>query len=297
MTRADLHTVNGAPVLRFERDLTHPVAKVWRAITEPGELAHWFPSAVELDPRPGGAMRFTFPDTAPVDTDWSGEVLEFDPPRVFAFRWNQDVLRFELLPTDTGCRLVFTQTLGGGPVGRLGAGRNAAGWDTCLANLTARLDDRPAAPPDADWATPILGYLRRFGLDAGEVTDTAEGHLIRFARDLVWQPVDAVWAALTAGADRVEVGAAAPVAAVCPGVAAGAVTEVRAPRELACQWRHAGEVAGEVRWRVEHDPRTGTRAEVTQTVPAALAAVLPGALAAWRAHLDAFLTALLTPHT
>ena len=50
----------GRQALRFERRLTHPVDVVWRAITEPGELAHWFPSAVTIDLRVGGAMRFEF---------------------------------------------------------------------------------------------------------------------------------------------------------------------------------------------------------------------------------------------
>jgi uncharacterized protein YndB with AHSA1/START domain len=33
----------GRYVLRFERHLGHSVERVWRALTEPSELAHWFP--------------------------------------------------------------------------------------------------------------------------------------------------------------------------------------------------------------------------------------------------------------
>src|SRR5205085_289579 len=57
---ATLHTSDGRPMLRFERRLEHPPERVWRAITEPEELAHWFPAQVEIDLRPGGAMKFSF---------------------------------------------------------------------------------------------------------------------------------------------------------------------------------------------------------------------------------------------
>ncbi|MEA2229670.1 MAG: hypothetical protein QOF04_3300, partial [Solirubrobacteraceae bacterium] len=57
-------TVDGRPAVRFERRLAHPVDAVWRAVTEPDQLAHWFPSAVSLELRPGGRMAFTSPDGA-----------------------------------------------------------------------------------------------------------------------------------------------------------------------------------------------------------------------------------------
>lgn len=34
------HTIDGRPALVFERYLAHPVERVWRAVTEPRELAH-----------------------------------------------------------------------------------------------------------------------------------------------------------------------------------------------------------------------------------------------------------------
>ncbi len=53
----------------MQRELRHPVEKVWRAITEPGQLAGWFPAAVELDLRLDGPVTFTFEEDpgAPVD--------------------------------------------------------------------------------------------------------------------------------------------------------------------------------------------------------------------------------------
>ncbi|MEU1544671.1 hypothetical protein [Nocardia sp. NPDC005745] len=52
-SRARLRTVDGAPTLRFGRRPSHPPEKVWRAISDPGEMAAWFPAAV----MPSGSLR------------------------------------------------------------------------------------------------------------------------------------------------------------------------------------------------------------------------------------------------
>ena len=100
-------TIDGTPAVRFERQLVHPIDAVWRGITDPAELEHWFPCAVELDLRVGGAMSFDFAPDFALD----GEVLELDPPRRFVFRWGADVLRFELAEEGGGTRLVMVQLL------------------------------------------------------------------------------------------------------------------------------------------------------------------------------------------
>jgi uncharacterized protein YndB with AHSA1/START domain len=283
---ATLHTVGGEPTLRFERRLRHPPAKVWRAVTDPAEMAHWFPAAVELRLRPGAPMRFTFGDGALVDGTSDGEVLEVDEPRVFMFRWNSDVLRIELVPDGDGCRLVFTQTIGGGRTGLLGAGRSAAGWDACLDQLTARLDGT-TAPARTDWRTPVEHYVAKFGLGEGTATRTADGWELRFARDLVWQPPATVWEVLTGG----ETGDTPPALATNEVVPAGRVTEVRAPRVLEYEWLHDGTPAGTVRWELCSDPRLGERVELTQTVPEHLADRCPAAMAAWHLRMELFFAA------
>jgi uncharacterized protein YndB with AHSA1/START domain len=85
MQQGTYETIDGRPALRFERRYAHPVERVWRAVTEPGELAAWFPCSVELPDgrREGAAMRFVFPDAGFPPTE--GSVLELDEPRVFAF--------------------------------------------------------------------------------------------------------------------------------------------------------------------------------------------------------------------
>ena len=48
-----LSTVDGRPALSFERRLAHPVERVWRAVSEPDELARWFVSRAEWTPEAG----------------------------------------------------------------------------------------------------------------------------------------------------------------------------------------------------------------------------------------------------
>jgi uncharacterized protein YndB with AHSA1/START domain len=283
---ADLETIAGNPVLRFERRFTHPVNKVWRAITDPAEMAHWFPAAVETELEVGAPMRFTLPHEAPIEGTRNGEILELDPPKVYAFRWNRDVLRFELVPEGDGCRLYFTQALGGGAAGRLGAGRNAAGWDHCLRALQARLHGHEPQP-FTEWLSAMEHYIERFGLAEGHSTGTTEGYKVRFARDLVWKPVEDVWRQLTEGTDLTP-GAPPPASATNGRHAAGAVTRVSAPNLLEYSWEHDGRV----RWEIVFDPDLGTRVELTQTVPTRLVREVPAVLAAWHTHLERFFLAV-----
>jgi uncharacterized protein YndB with AHSA1/START domain len=264
MNDATLTYVNGEPTLRFERRLRHAPAKVWRAVTEPAELKHWFPATVEAELRPGAPMRFVFPDEAVVDGTWDGEVLEVDEEKVFMFRWNSDVLRIELIPEDDGCLLVFSQTIGGGQVGVLGAGRTAAGWDTCLDQLVAQLDDT-SAPERTDWLTPMTHYIEKFGLGEGTMASTVDGYELRFAHDLVWKPPTDTWQILK------------------DTVPTGRVVREEPPRLLEHEWEQ-----GTARWELLSDPKLGERVEVT---------VLTGdpvpASATWHHRLELFFAATM----
>ncbi|GAB3483118.1 SRPBCC family protein [Amycolatopsis cihanbeyliensis] len=293
---ATLDTVDGRSVLRFERRFGHPPEKVFAAVSDPTELVHWFPARVETEPRAGARMRFVFPGEGAADGEvLTGRVLEFDPPRLFAFEWNDDVLRFELASEGEGCLLVFTHVLSPDNGGWLAAGRNAAGWDTCLAALAAALDGEQP-PPAAGMLTRIESYVERFGLAGGEVRETTDGYLVRFERDLVWRPPEQVWSVLAAPAGD---GAAEPAPGTDPPLPAthgylqeGPVTEVAAPHLLEYEWRHEGAAAGRVRFEIDTDPKLGTRLVLTQTVPARLAGLRATTLAAWQTHLELFFAAL-----
>jgi uncharacterized protein YndB with AHSA1/START domain len=157
-------TIDGKPAVRFERRYPHPVERVWRAVTEPEELAHWFPSSVEVDLREGGRMSFTFPDADMEPT--GGTVTELDPPHRFAFLWGDEQLRIELEPDGEGCLMRFTHVLST----REAAARDGAGWHVCLDRLETRLSGGAAEAPGSgvtgEWRELYEEYRRR-GAPAG----------------------------------------------------------------------------------------------------------------------------------
>lgn len=157
-------TIEDTPTLIFERRLSHPVDRVWQAISEPDDLEHWFPSKVVVDELSAGAeMSFEFEDM-PLDAPlaMTGHITEVDPPRLLGFTWGEDHLRFELDPNEgeKGCTLRLTVTLGT----RDKAARDAAGWHVCLDRLERVVagEDGPAATGvTSDWRALYEEYQRR----------------------------------------------------------------------------------------------------------------------------------------
>jgi len=154
------HLSDGRSSLRYERALKQPVDRVWRAITSPDAMADWFPTRVELsDLRVGAPLHFTFDteDLPPMD----GQITDLEAPRLFAFTWGQDQLRFELSPSADGCTLVFTCTLSDSDGSR--AARDGAGWHVCLEWLEAHLQSQPIAHTHERWQQGHPLYVAEWG--------------------------------------------------------------------------------------------------------------------------------------
>ena len=157
---AHYESIDTQPALRFERRITHPVAAVWSAITQPSELEAWFPTEVAGEMRPGGHLSFSFEehDLPPME----GEVTEFEPPRTLAFWWGEDHLRFELAPAEGGAEtdLRFTVLLGTEDK----AARDGAGWHVCLDSLQEALDGADSTAihgVNSPWREHYEEYERR----------------------------------------------------------------------------------------------------------------------------------------
>ena len=139
----------GRWAVRYERRLAHPPEKVWRAITEPEHLVHWLPADIVGERRAGAPIELRFwpaqlekYDIA--DPVLPGEIREWDPPRLFEWTWDTDLLRFELEPDGDDTVLTFTTWFGDGDVAA-GAG---AGYHLCLDELAELLDTGSVAPLD-----------------------------------------------------------------------------------------------------------------------------------------------------
>ncbi|MGW7477944.1 SRPBCC family protein [Nonomuraea muscovyensis] len=253
-----LTTPDGRNVLHMQRRLTHPPAKVWRALTEPEHLARWFPTEVRIE---GDRVRFGFgPD---------GTVIAHDPPHLFAFTWGEDELRWKLSPDTTGGTLLdFTHTF----ADRHGAASFASGWHTCFTALARLLDGaRPPAPGDT--AALHEHYVAILGLSSGAV----RGDTVRLERQLT-RPAPEVWQALHG--DQATIGTPPPAPFAASGVEAGPVTRVEPGKLLEYA---AG--AGTVRWELAEGTGHGARLVITHTGD-------PAALPAWRAHVEDLAAAL-----
>ncbi|MEU5209848.1 SRPBCC family protein [Streptomyces sp. NPDC020742] len=252
-----LTTSDGRTALRMERRLAHPPEKVWSALTDPAQLGRWFPSAVTVELRPGGAMTFTMPGVPGAEGVMTGTVTDADEPRLFAFTWGEDHLRWEITPDGEGSLLILTHTFGD----RFGGASFASGWHVCLTTLSGLLDGEPTAM-DRDMGELHEAYVEQFDLGRGVTEETPGGPGVRFERQLI-RPAEAVWAELTAG-ETPPVGAPAPEGFTAPEVPGGPVTEVRAPEVLAYRWHPEGIV----RWELRRGTGHGARLVLTQTGPA-----------------------------
>ena len=108
------------PITR-EVTVDAPADAVWDALTDQAELAAWFGADAEVDLRPGGAIRFRWPD----GSERRGLVIDLDPPRRLAFRWRElragaaglaaadaTVVTFTLDADGRGTRVTVTESPG-----------------------------------------------------------------------------------------------------------------------------------------------------------------------------------------
>ncbi|HEX3512074.1 MAG TPA: SRPBCC family protein [Solirubrobacteraceae bacterium] len=164
---AVLRDREGRVVLRFERSLPHAPERVWQALISVDELTAWHPTPFELEPSPGGTVRFRADLGGPEMPQ--GKVLAYDPPRTLAYTWGEDELRFTLTATGERCLLVLEHTF----EDRMKAARDAAGWELCLRALeralageAGRLADDGGGP----WAELNRDYEERFGIAPEDAT-------------------------------------------------------------------------------------------------------------------------------
>lgn len=128
-----LENRDGEWVLTLTRDIAHPAEKVWPWLTDPDRLRRWSPIVPDRPLDTVGARQVR---ENPGDEPLAGDVIAVDPPRELVHRWGDDVVRWRLTPTETGCLLTLEQSMRD----RDPAAMNAAGWHICLDVLGRNLD-------------------------------------------------------------------------------------------------------------------------------------------------------------
>jgi uncharacterized protein YndB with AHSA1/START domain len=149
------------------RELSHPPAKVWMALTDPEQLREWAPFDADRNLGAVGAAKLSTVG-APKPHVAETQVKRADAPRVLEFSWGGQDLRWELEPLgDGGTRLTLWHN-----IDRRFISMGAAGWHICFEVLERLLAGQPIgriagaeAMKFGGWQRLNAEYARQFGVE------------------------------------------------------------------------------------------------------------------------------------
>lgn len=148
------------------RELGHPPAKVWRALTEPEHLREWAPFDADRSLGAVGVVNLSTVGT-PAPQVSETQVKRADAPRALEYTWGGNDLRWVLEPMGDGTRLTLWHNIDRGFISM-----GAAGWHICLDVLDRLLAGAPIGRivgGDAmrfEWRRLNAEYADRFGIKA-----------------------------------------------------------------------------------------------------------------------------------
>lgn len=152
------------------RDLRHPPAKVWKALTDPAQLREWAPFDSDRNLGAVGTAKLTTVG-APAEHVSESQIKRADAPKLLEFNWGGQDIRWQLEPLEAGgtrltlwhnidrnfismgaagwhiCLDVLDRLLGGQPVGRIVGGEAMKfGWQRLNADYAKQFGSSPARP-------------------------------------------------------------------------------------------------------------------------------------------------------
>jgi uncharacterized protein YndB with AHSA1/START domain len=134
---AEVHKEGDNWTLVLVRELRHPPAKVWQALTEPEHLREWAP----FDDGSLGAAGRTVKLTtvgAPAPMVSETTVTRAEAPRLLEYNWGGQEIRWQLEAAGGGTRLTLWHN-----IDRRFIAMGAAGWHICFDVLDAHLAGEP----------------------------------------------------------------------------------------------------------------------------------------------------------
>lgn len=109
------------------RELRHPPAMVWEALTDPAQLSEWAPFDADGNLGTAGATVKLTTVGAPTLHVTETRVTRADPPRALEYNWGGFDVRWRLEPRGGGTRLTLWTN-----IDRRFISMGAAGWHICL---------------------------------------------------------------------------------------------------------------------------------------------------------------------
>jgi uncharacterized protein YndB with AHSA1/START domain len=153
--------------LLLVRDLRHPPAKVWKALTDPQHLREWAPFDADRSLGSVGTAKLTTVG-APTPLVSESQVRRAEEPKVLEFNWGGQDIRWELEPLGgEGTRLTLWHN-----IDRRFISMGAAGWHICFDVLERLLAGQPIGRMvGADtlkfggWQRLNAEYAKQFGVE------------------------------------------------------------------------------------------------------------------------------------
>ena len=149
------------------RQLPHTPERVWRAITDPTELAQWAPFDADGDLGTAGATVKLSTVGAPKPHVSETTVTRADHARLLEYKWGDIDMRWELESEGTGTRMTLWSK-----IDRRYIAMGAAGWHVCFDVLERLLDGNPIgrmvagdALKSEGWQRLHKQYAEQFGVE------------------------------------------------------------------------------------------------------------------------------------
>lgn len=149
------------------RELRHPPAKVWKALTEPASLREWAPFDADADLGKAGASVNLTTVGAPTPRVTQTKVVRAQAPNLLEYNWGDFEMRWQLEASDSGTRLTLWTN-----IDRRFISMGAAGWHVCLDVLDHLLGGTPIGRivgPEAmkfeGWQRLRAEYAKQFGVE------------------------------------------------------------------------------------------------------------------------------------
>jgi len=147
------------------RELRHPPAKVWQALTDPAHLSEWAPFDADRNLATVGPVKLSTVGT-PTPQISASTVKRAEAPRLLEYGWGGNDMRWELEPLGSGTRLTLWHN-----IDRHYISWGAAGWHICFDVLDRFLAGEPIgrivagdAMKFPGWQRLTAEYARQFGV-------------------------------------------------------------------------------------------------------------------------------------
>ena len=148
------------------RELHHPPAKIWQALTDPAQLREWAPFDADRSLGVVGPVRLSTVG-APNPLVSETRVTRADAPKLLEYRWGDQDMRWQLEPLGKGTRLTLWHQIDRGFISM-----GAAGWHICIDVLDRFIGGAPLgrtvggdALKYGDWQRLNIEYAKQFGME------------------------------------------------------------------------------------------------------------------------------------